>query len=99
MISGLVQMWANWLESVMLVFTLDFGEFYKALALHYYLNWLWFRSGGWECNGDSGGSEHQRRKNLSSFEEHVDEGKQKLWVVELYSRSEGESGWTSQRKE
>jgi hypothetical protein len=71
-------MGTNWLESVMLVFTLDFREFDKTLALYYYLNWLRARRSGWECNGDSGGYEHQRGKNLSSLEEHRGEGIQKL---------------------
>ena len=91
-VSGLVQMGANWLESVILVFTLDFCKFDEALAFHYYLNWLWSWLGDWKCNGDSGGYEHQRGKNLREFQEHGDVGKQKLWlnyIVEVKERVVG----------
>jgi hypothetical protein len=86
-------MGTNGLESVMLIFTLDFREFDKILALYYYLNWLRTRRSRWECNGDSGGYEHQRGEHLSSLEEHCGEGKQKLWllnyIVEMKERVVG----------
>jgi hypothetical protein len=59
---------ADWLQSVILIFALDLCKFNKALTLHYYLNWLWFRFGIRECNGEGGGDEHQGCEGLVGFE-------------------------------
>jgi hypothetical protein len=73
-VGSLVQMGTNWLESMMFVFTLDFRELHKTFPFHYYLNWRWFRLSCWECNGESGAYERERRKNLCGFEQHGDKG-------------------------
>lgn len=51
MLASLVEMRADWLQSMMLVLALDLSKFHNGFSLHDDLNWRWGRF--WESNSDS----------------------------------------------